>query len=101
MSEHETPAARALRALQKLDELSPIPGGDFVGSPGTISAGHRRLLLEAEDALGELLGLSCTADDASAFPFYSHNGETCPIHEWLVPSDATELHEAQRKEADR
>jgi hypothetical protein len=71
------PEARALRAVQKLDQFSSVEGREY--------------LIEAEDALGELLGLDCTADDPDASPFYSHNGETCLIHEWLVPSDAEEV----------
>ena len=72
--EHNTPAARALRAIQTLDELLP-------------TAEHRRYIIEAEDALGWILGLDCTADDPRDTPHLSHNGETCPIHEWLVPAD--------------
>lgn len=75
----DTKAGLALRAIQKLDELQPTP--------------HRHLIIEAESRLGELLGLECTGvadwwNDDGTPAGYSHNGDTCPIHEWLVPSDA-------------
>jgi hypothetical protein len=73
-------AEAALRRLQVLDEVADL--GD-----------HRHLLIAAETELGEILGFECTgevdgenADGTSAF--YSHNGDTCPIHEWLVEEDA-------------
>lgn len=71
------PAARALRTIQKLDQLLPIE---------TLVV-HRSLLLEAETALGEVLGLECGGKDQGGGGFYDHSGDTCPIHEWLVPSD--------------
>jgi len=74
----QEPAERALRAIQSLDELEKLK--------------HRHLLIEAETALGELLGLECTgvvdgtnADGSPAY--YDHSGNTCPIHEWLTESD--------------
>jgi hypothetical protein len=82
-------AEQALRALQKLDEIVSL---------GT----HRYLLIEAETALGELLGLECTGEvdgtNADGTPaFYSHNGSTCPIHEWLIEQDGRDIHELMRE----
>jgi hypothetical protein len=76
----ETPVAKALRALQIYDELTPA------------TVGNRHLVMEAETALGEELGLECTGEpdgwnEDGSVAFYSHNGGTCPIHEWLVPDD--------------
>ena len=75
-----TEVETALRALQKLDEVHNL--GD-----------HRHFLIEALTALGVELGLECTgvvdgtnSDGSPAY--YSHNGDTCPIHEWLVKEDA-------------
>lgn len=88
MNQHDTgnvdvdaPVARALRALQKLDELASLPL-------------YRYLLIEAESALGEELGLDCTGvpdgwNDDGSVALYSHDGDTCPIHEWLVEDDAS------------
>ena len=85
-SSPDTPAARALRAIQKYDEVA--------GSG--LDAEHRYLLLEAESELGALLGLDCTGEPSSwtregVVVGYDHDGETCPIHEWLVPSDQKEV----------
>jgi hypothetical protein len=76
----ETDAALSLRALQKLDELATLDG-------------HRYLLIEAETRLGDMLGLDCTGVPAiwnadGSVAGFDHNGDTCPIHEWLVPDDA-------------
>lgn len=73
----DTPAGLALRALQKLD------------NGAVLSASERRLLVEAEDRLGEVIGLSCVGEPEGN-GFYSHNGHTCPVHEWLVETDATD-----------
>jgi hypothetical protein len=75
-----TPEALALRALQKLDEVSPL-------TP------HRYLLIEAETQLGKTLGLTCTGEPSGwnedgSVAYYDHNGDTCPIHEWLDTTDA-------------
>lgn len=72
------PAARALRALQKIDEASQL------------APEAREWLLEAEDALGEELGLTCETPR-------DHNGGTCPIHEWLDEGDAEIVHELERQ----
>lgn len=70
----------ALRALQKLDEIHDL--GD-----------HRYFVIEAQTALGEELGLECTGapsgwnEDGSP-AYYSHDSETCPIHEWFDESDS-------------
>ena len=92
-SEHvQTHAETALRALQRLDELA---GGAFnLGE-------NRRHLIEAETALGEVLGLVCTGvpdgwNEDGSVAYYSHNENTCPIHEWLYPQDGRDVHEQQR-----
>jgi hypothetical protein len=70
----------ALRLLQKLDERHDL--GD-----------HRYLVIAAETKLGEELGLECTGvvegrnEDGSP-AYYAHDSETCPIHEWVEPSDS-------------
>lgn len=81
----DTPAGRALRALQVYDELIP---GTEKGAAHT----YRYLIIEAETALGEVLGLECTGEEDGwnedgSVAFYSHDGDTCPVHEWLVPAD--------------
>ncbi len=73
-------AERALRALQRYDELAP-------------ASEYRYLLIQAQSALGDILGLECTGvpdgwNEDGTVAFLSHNGDTCPIHEWLVPLDA-------------
>ena len=97
MGEHDTPAARALRLIQQLDEVTDLvrPAGLL---PGDVHArlSTREYLIRAEDALGELLGLDCTGEPSSwtregVITAYSHDGETCPIHEWLVPADQREV----------
>lgn len=80
----DTPIALALRAIQKYDEMAPVSGP------------HRYLLIEAETHLGKCLGLTCTGEvdgtnEDGTPAYYSHNGDTCPIHEWLVPTDAPEV----------
>lgn len=88
MIDIESPTARALRALQCYDEIS--------------DARNRFLIIAAESALGEELGLECTGepegwnDDDGSVAYFRHDGDTCPIHEWLVPDDATATHEKQR-----
>lgn len=79
----EQRATTALRELQRLDEAHEL--GE-----------HRHYLIRAQTELGELLGLECTGEvdgtNADGSPaFYSHNGNTCPVHEWLVPEDQHEL----------
>ncbi len=79
--EYETPIALALRNIQKYDESAGI------------AVGHRYLLIQAETHLGKALGLECTGapdglNEDGTVAYYSHNGDTCPIHEWLVDSDA-------------
>lgn len=64
--------ASALRALQVLDQVSAFD--------------HRVLLSEAQTALGEELGLTCTGVDEGD-GFFSHDAGTCPIHEWLCPDE--------------
>jgi len=75
----EAPLARALRALQKYDEV-------------VSDVDHRYLLIEAETILGDELGLDCTGEPGGwnadgSVALYDHNGETCPVHEWLVEED--------------
>lgn len=88
----DAPLACVLRALQRLDEHTSMPE-------------HRHLLIRAETLLGELLGLTCTGtpdgwyDEACTKPAsFDHSGETCPIHEWLVDSDASEHERELMKE---
>lgn len=71
----KSPAGLALRAIQKYDQLATFE-----------AVGQRRLLIEAMDALGDELGLECTGD-ADGDGLYDHSNGTCPVHEWLVPSD--------------
>lgn len=83
-----TPTARALRTLQVLDQAMPLDP-------------HRHLLIEAQTHLGEALGLECTGEvdgrNADGSPaYYSHNGDTCPIHEWLVPADDATVERGRR-----
>jgi hypothetical protein len=83
MSDVTCPMALALRALQRYDEL--LPAGP-----------HRYHLIEAESILGYELGLECTGEPDGwnadgTVALYSHDGGTCPIHEWLVPNDQIEL----------
>lgn len=72
------PVALALRAIQKYDQLAT-------------EVEYRDLLVEAETQLGAALGLECTGEVEGEIGgsghFYDHSGETCPTHEWLVPSD--------------
>lgn len=73
------PLVQALRSLQIYDELK----GDNE---------NRHLLVKAMDALGEELGYVCTGvpdgrNEDGSVAFYAHDGDTCPIHEWLVPDD--------------
>ena len=87
MRPEHTPAGRALRAIQKYDEVAGNSPADLL---------HRDLLIEAEDALGAILWLSCTGEPSSwrddgSVGGYDHNGDTCPIHEWLVESDQAEV----------
>jgi hypothetical protein len=77
----DSPVARALRALQLLDHHAALPH-------------FRHLLVHAETLLGEELGLVCTGEPAiyddhgTTIDGYDHNGDTCPIHEWLVEADS-------------
>jgi len=78
-----SPAARALRCLQRLDEAASLGGWRFE-------------LIAAESALGELLSLDCTGEPSmwnadGSVAGYDHNGDTCPVHEWLVESDQHEV----------
>ncbi|HEX3455282.1 MAG TPA: hypothetical protein VHS03_11690 [Gaiellaceae bacterium] len=80
MSAAESNLGLALRRLQLLDELMAL-------TP------HRYLLIDAETRIGAELGLECSGvadgwnEDGSP-ALYDHSGDTCPIHEWLVPADA-------------
>lgn len=65
----------ALRALQALDEREQL------------GVEERLEVMRALDALGHLLGLECTGV-AEGGGWYSHNGDTCPIHEWLDERDS-------------
>lgn len=83
MSHMEQHAEEALRELQKLDEVHNLDA-------------HRHYVVRAQDALGELLGLECTGEvdgenEDGSPAYYSHNGGTCPIHEWFDESDALGL----------
>jgi hypothetical protein len=84
-----SPTARTLRLLQQLDEVLAYVDTEILA---------RRYLVEAESQLGELLGLACTGEPETvnpgtgeAYTAYDHSGDTCPIHEWLVPSDQKEV----------
>lgn len=90
MSSDREHAELALRALQKLDELE--------------SVSNRYLIIQAEDHLGVIADLVCTGEvdgvNADGTPaFYDHNGETCPIHEWLVEADGREIHAMLRSDS--
>lgn len=64
----------ALRRLQQIDQAV------------TMHPDARAWLLEAEDALADVLHLECTG--AVEGPgVYEHNGDTCPVHEWLKPDE--------------
>lgn len=80
--------ALALRALQKLDERQGLDVATV-----NVAGKHRYLITEAQTHLGEALGLECTGapdgvNEDGSVAYYSHNGDTCPIHEWLVDGDA-------------
>lgn len=77
----DSSAALALRALQALDEQAQLDDK------------HRKLLILAEDHLGELLGVGCSGE-REGDGYYSHNGSTCPRHEWLVKKDYNAVHDA-------
>ena len=82
MTDTASREALLLRGLQILDELVTVP--------------DRSILIVAESELGAELGLECTgrpggwAEDGTVVA-YDHNGETCPIHEWLEESDPASL----------
>lgn len=78
----ESPEAKTLRALQRYDEVQPSTWG-------------RAHLMEAQTILGKTLGLACTGVDEGG-GFYAHDGDTCPIHEWLVSADAEKVEEEAR-----
>ncbi len=86
-----SPLALALRAIQKYDEVAGFT--PKLGADPLAEIEARVLLIEAETILGNLLGLECTGEptawslDDGRVTGYSHNGDTCPIHEWLVPAD--------------
>jgi hypothetical protein len=84
----DSPVALALRALQKLDEVQGLDGATV-----NVAGKHRYLIIEAQSHLGEALGLECTGapdgtNEDGTVAYYSHDGDTCPIHEWLVDSDS-------------
>lgn len=74
----DTRAARALRGLQILDQMT----GRGVKRPWL----ERTVLLSTMDVLGAQLFLRCTGTPDGQGE-YQHDGGTCPIHEWLVPAD--------------
>lgn len=83
---YDVGAARALRLLQVLDEVACLDD-------------HRYLLIRAETALGEVLGLECSGVPAiegadGLADGYDHSGGTCPVHEWLVPADCPDQDES-------
>lgn len=72
----ESPVALALRDVQRFDQMHS-------------SGADREVLLRVMDALGRALNLACTGvREPGEVLAYDHSGDTCPIHEWLVPSDA-------------
>lgn len=79
-----------LRRLQQIDEAVGL-------GPA------RKWLTEAQDALGAELGLECTGVVSFTFPSgareYEHNGDTCPIHEWLDPGDQPEAEQMRERVA--
>jgi hypothetical protein len=83
MSVADSPLGLALRALQRLDEVADL-------------GLNRQHLIEAETILGAALGLDCTGEPGSwngegGVIGFDHNGDTCPVHEWLVESDQVKL----------
>jgi hypothetical protein len=86
------PVLRALRALQILDEVENL--------------NHRPILMAALTALGEALDLPCTGEadgweaDGTVL-FWSHNGVTCPTHEWVSEWEDHGYAEAISELADR
>jgi len=80
----EAPLARALRALQRFDQVCKYRDLEIIA---------RMHLIEAETILGTELGLTCTGAPSGwkadgTVGSYDHDGDTCPVHEWLVSSDA-------------
>lgn len=84
-----SPAAWALRALQKQDQVLPLVLGSASAEIQWRSIVARRYVTAAQTALGELLGLECTGALEESGD-HDHSGETCPIHEWLVDADYLE-----------
>lgn len=80
---------RALRNLQILDEVL------------SVEPRVRELLIEAETLLGRAQGLECTGEPSGwledgTVTMWSHDGDTCPVHEWLEESDHGTAHEILR-----
>lgn len=80
-------AELALRRLQQWDQVA-----------GRVSVDDARtLIIEAQDALAAALGLECTGvKDGPGM--YEHNGDTCPVHEWLEPNDCRKVERRFRLE---
>ena len=77
--------ANALIAIQKYDDRAGNQPADIV---------HRYLLIRAETELGAVLGLTCTGEPSGwnadgTIASWSHDDDTCPIHEWhyTLPDD--------------
>jgi hypothetical protein len=73
----DTRPALALRGLQMLDQMQ---------RDRQRSALERATLYRCMDSLGACLFIACTGT-GSPDEGYEHNGDTCPVHEWLVPDD--------------
>jgi hypothetical protein len=70
---------KALRELQKFAETDAHDDPD----PGYV--------IEAMDYLGEQLELKCTGQYVG-WGAYDHRGDgSCPVHQWLHPSDRVEV----------
>lgn len=74
----DTRTARALRGLQVLDKMQ--------GRGARRAWYERTLMLRAMDALGAQLSIRCTGV-GNPEEGYDHNGDTCPVHEWLIEAD--------------
>jgi hypothetical protein len=71
-------AREALRALQRYDEVATLERAE-----------RARMLTVMEDIGGGVIGLDCTGHARS------HDGETCPIHEWVDEHDAALASDAE------
>lgn len=87
MTKEEAFGREALRALQRYDEVQDL------------GPAERDRLVRVQEDLGARIGLDCTGT-GGAYDSRHHDGETCPIHEWVEPETDHALC-ADREEADR